>query len=764
MRCYQATFLVLSAFFLTFFGLASGHAVEIAKDGLTNWKIVTPKEPTLVEKTAARELASHLKEMTSADFPVVSEGDEPIDSPCFWIGRTSKAPKKDFRFDEIFIQATESGIVFAGHEKRGCLYAVYSFLQDTLGVRWWAPDETTIPKKNVLIVDDNLLVEYAPTLISREMYHRAAQPTVFSARMKGNGFLTPEYGGAVRILNFVHSFYKYIPPNKYFERHPEWFSEIEGRRTHDRAQLCLTNEELQAEVIRNVLEALRKNPETKIVDLSQNDWYGFCTCEKCRALDEKEESHAGSLIHFVNAVAEGVEKEFPDVLVETLAYQYTRKPPKFVKPRDNVLIRLCTIECSFIQPLESGEKNQDFARDFAGWSAISKSLFIWDYVTNYNDYIGPHPNWGVLGKNLRYFVKNSAIGLFEEGEGDDFVEMRNWALMRLMWEPFLDEEKLYDEFCCGYYGEEAAPLLKEYRALLIKACESSGIHLGCFGANSSQWLDVATLNQATRLMNEAAQLTKSRYGENSDEFRRLRKTKLAIDHVWLSRFYPLRCEARASNLPFEGPQNPFEAAESFAKDAKSAKIRSASIHQEANFDLYLEGLQTKFLIQKTPPDICANLPEDAWIGFDAISFANYKNVAEVVVDPRAWNGKSVKMGTKVDWNTNFAPPVRGKYRLLASLRCEGAIPTGKLGSWGVYDPIQKKGCASQTLKSAQFLTQSGEFDPEFRWIDMGVVDFTPGSYFWFAHGHDPALEAIFVDRVVLIDTNFSSSVEIPHAE
>ena len=40
------------------------------------------------------------------------------------------------------------------------------------------------------------------------MYHRNAQPTVFSARLKGNGFLTPEYGGAVRIINFVHSFYK----------------------------------------------------------------------------------------------------------------------------------------------------------------------------------------------------------------------------------------------------------------------------------------------------------------------------------------------------------------------------------------------------------------------------------------------------------------------------------------------------------------------------------------------------------------------------
>jgi hypothetical protein len=137
---------------------------------------------------------------------------------------------------------------------------VYSFLQDVVGVRWWAPEDTFMPKKPTLVVPDDLTVSYAPQLISREMYHRKAQPTVFSARMKGNGFLTPEYGGAVRIINFVHSFYKYLPPEKYFDEHPDWYSEIDGKRKHERAQLCLTNEEMTRELIKNVLETLRKNP------------------------------------------------------------------------------------------------------------------------------------------------------------------------------------------------------------------------------------------------------------------------------------------------------------------------------------------------------------------------------------------------------------------------------------------------------------------------------------------------------------------------
>ena len=122
----------------------------------------------------------------------------------------------------------------------------------------------------------------------------------------------------------------------------------------------------------------------------------------------------------------------------------------------------------------------------------------------------------------------------------------------------------------------------------------------------------------------------------------------------------------------------------------------------------------------------------------------------IVDDPQGWNGKSVRMGTKVDWNTSFAPPVRGKYRVLASLRCEGRVKEGKLGSWGVYDSRDKKSLKNMVLSAKHFANQDGSFDKRFRWIDLGVADFVAGAYFWFAHGHNPELDAIFVDRVVLV--------------
>ena len=726
------------------------YSAELAKDGTTTWKIVLPDEPTIVEKTASRELSEHLKLVTGADFKTIAEKDVPVDGKSLiLVGNTAKAPKKDYKFDEILIKMDGGNLILAGHQKRGCLYAVYSFLQDVVGVRWWAPEDTFMPKKPTLVVADGLNVSYAPQIISREMYHRKAQPTVFSARMKGNGSVTPEYGGAVRIINFVHSFYKYLPPEKYFDAHPDWYSEIDGKRKHKRAQLCLTNEEMTQELIKNVLETLRKNPGAKMIDVSQNDWYGFCTCKKCKAIDDAEESHAGTLVWMLNRVAAAVEKEFPDVLVESLAYQYTRKPPKTIKPRDNVLIRLCTIECSYIQPLD-GEQNQKFAADMEGWSKLAKYLFVWDYTTNYSDYLGPHPNLRVLAPNVRYFVKHGAIGLFEEGEGDDFCELKNWLLMRVMWEPNLDAEKLIDEFVRGYYGEAVAPLIEQYWDTLIARAEKEKIYLGCFGMNSAKWIDLATLNRVTEIMNEAVETATKVYGPDSDELRRLKKSKMGIDHVWLSRYFQLRRESGEKKLPFLGPKDPLKGVEEFVQLCKRFKTSAAVISQEKNFGRYLEGLRAGFVAQKNPPAICKGLPEDGWIVFDALSFRNVNDAATIIDDTKGWNGKSVRMGTKVDWNTQCSLPVGGKYRVLASLRSEGTIKEGNLGTWGVYDTQGKKSLKTMPLDSKDFATEDGSFDKTFRWIDLGVVDFVAGAYVWFAHGHSPKLDAIFVDRVVLI--------------
>ena len=283
-------------------------------------------------------------------------------------------------------------------------------------------------------------------------------------------------GGRHVYEGFVHTFYSLIPPADYFDTHPEWFSEIKGARTRENAQLCLTNEAMRREFVRNLKLRLRDNPAATIASVSQNDCHNNCTCPRCRAVDEEEGSPAGSLLRFVNAVAADIERDFPEVAIDTLAYQYTRKPPRITRPRPNVIVRLCSIECSFARPLDD-PANKAFLEDIEGWSKIAGRLFIWDYTTNFSHYIQPHPNYGVLAPNIRLFVKNNVTGIFEQGAyqswGSEMAELRAWVLAKLLWNPALDAAALRREFLTGYYGP-AGEWVDRYLALLEAALADSG--------------------------------------------------------------------------------------------------------------------------------------------------------------------------------------------------------------------------------------------------------------------------------------------------
>ena len=542
----------------------------VAEDSM--WRIALPDSPAVTEKTAADELQLHINMMTGTEFPICSESEVPsTDDHVIYVGATRYAASllktdhpEPFLFDEIFIKAVGNNLVLTGHDRRGALYAVYTFLEEVCGCRWFTSEVSRIPNLSTFSFPKDLSKSYAPKLHYREIYNTKAQISLFSARNKGNGNIDPQYGGRISLLNGVHSFFRLIPPEKYFAEHPEWFSEIDGKRTSERSQLCLTNDEMRLELTKNVLVQLRANPGTTIVDISQNDQIGFCTCEKCRAVDDEEESHAGTLLRFLNQVAADIETEFPDVLVETLAYQYTRKPPKFVKPRKNILIRLCSIECDFARPFTS-PSNKDFYDDISGWSQIAPNLFVWDYVTNYEDYIGPHPNWRVLAPNIRTLTNHHVSGLFEEGEGDDFCEMKNWVLMKLMWNPELNTRELMEDFSGTYYGKEATPYVMKYWDILLDAAENSDISIGCFFAHAWRWIDIETLNAATEQMCLAENAVQREFGINSEEYYHLRKSRLALDSVWLKYYDYWKSEADRQNLPVERPVDFRSAAKQFSE-------------------------------------------------------------------------------------------------------------------------------------------------------------------------------------------------------
>jgi hypothetical protein len=374
-------------------------------------------------------------------------------------------------------------------------------------------------------------------------------------------------GGSIRYRGFVHTFFPLVPPDKHFAEHPEWYSLIKGRRTNHLAQLCLTNPKLRDFVVERVKQWLRESPEASIVSVSQNDWRGPCECAECKAIDDAEGSHAGSLLAFVNYVAERIEGEFPHVAIDTLAYQYTRKPPKTIQPRPNVIVRLCSIECNFREPLDH-PSNASFADDIRGWAKICNRLYIWDYTTDFAHYVQPHPNWYTLGPNVRFFAAHHVKGLFEQGayqsHGSEMSELRAWVLAQLLWDPRQDDRQLIREFLEGYYGEKAAPFIRRYFDLLHEA--SLGHNLTCYSPTTAGFLAFAHLSKAEQLWRDAEKAVE---GE-PELVTRARVARLALGYVWLSRWESLRQECASAGAAWPLPASRKQFADEWLAQAKGS--------------------------------------------------------------------------------------------------------------------------------------------------------------------------------------------------
>ncbi|HOW85348.1 MAG TPA: DUF4838 domain-containing protein [Candidatus Aminicenantes bacterium] len=533
-------------------------SVDIARHGRARARIVVAAGAPETERFAAEELALFLHIVTGASFPVTGDAGRPggrlLVGPGAAAWAAAEPDAADLAPEEIVVRTVGGDLVLAGGGPRGTLYAVYQFLEDVVGCRWWTSTASRMPRRPSLTVG-TVSIRFKPPLEYREPYWYVAFDPVWAARNKGNGIQVggdAGRGGRQAYEGFVHTFYRLIPPDRYFARHPEWFSEIDGRRTSENAQLCLANEDLRRELVRNLKERLRDNPAATIASVSQNDCAGNCTCPKCRAIDEEEGGPAGSLLRFVNAVAADIEGEFPGVAIDTLAYQYTRRPPRLARPRPNVIVRLCSIECSFAKPLDD-PANKAFFDDLEGWSKIAGRLYIWDYTTNFAHYVQPHPNYGVLAANIRLFVARNVRGVFEQGAyqswGSEMAEMRAWMLAKLLWDPRLDGRRLRDEFLDGYYGPAAGPM-RDYLEGLERALAGSGDPLGCYSPSEAKFLSLDTLIRSR----EALQAAGRKAARSAEYARRVNRASLPLTYAVLACWDALREEARRAGKRWPWPE------------------------------------------------------------------------------------------------------------------------------------------------------------------------------------------------------------------
>ena len=619
-------------------------AIGASVSGADIPEVVLPESPTAVERSAAEELADGLGKCLGKKPDIVSEGaareGRASSRPRLYVGATKAAKdaraavagRPPYQVDEVFLKSVERGVVLDGDPARAPIYAVDLYLEKYCGVRWWTSDAATYPKLEAVPLE-GISLEYAPQFKYRETYYLDGFDPLFKVRSKGNftsltryllsdiKFIPSELGGNHRLYFFkgrhsaYHSFFEILPTNTYFSVHPEWYSLIDGKRQPK--QLCLANAEMKAKYIKETLKRLREDSSVDFIQVSQNDWQGYCQCEACKKMmDEDGGAPSGPYLRFANEVAEAVEKEFPNVRIDTFAYQFTRKAPTKTRPRRNVVVRLCDIECDFARPLSdaSSPLNAKFAADIADWKRVAGgNLFIWDYLANFWSYVLPHPNISQIAPNIRLFAENGAVGVFEQGDAlcsaGSFATLRHYMSAHLLWDPSDDESRLMDEFLAGYYGKSAAPSLKKFIGIVENGPRKTKMTVGC-GHKRVSFLTAPDKLLAAKAMDDAVAAA-ARDGEPFAA--RVRRERLSVDHYVLLNYDVLREFAASKNMPWTRPETRAEAVEGWIRDLKSFGVRAvrettSAAAQEAYFQKIRDEKGFAAYMKHGRPDKIRKLP------------------------------------------------------------------------------------------------------------------------------------------------------------
>ncbi len=433
---------------LSLFACSQTKEITLIENGETNYEICIADDAEKTIQKAATELQKYLKEIATVEVPIVSNSDRNEVKKSILLFENSELVSPN----TVSIKSDlEKNLLISGGNAQSTLYAVYEFLENELGCLWLSPEVEKIPTLQKVAVPLKLDYMHTPEITTRTMHAKLYYDTpAFADKHKVTHEAFPNYVPSAR----VHTFHRFMPEAKFYEEHPEYYAQRGNRRLH--TQLCLTNPDVLQIVKDSVGAYFERHPDATVISVSTNDNTQYCECDNCKKVDEDEGAHSGSLIRFVNEVAAA----FPEKQISTLAYQYTRKPCK-TKPLDNVLITLCSIECDRSASIE--EKCTDFAEDLTGWKALSNNIRIWDYTTQFTNFLAPFPNIRTLQPNIQFFKDNNAKWIFEQHSHNpsELFELRAYLTAKLLWNPDLDTEEVITEFVNAYY-EEGGVFVKQY--------------------------------------------------------------------------------------------------------------------------------------------------------------------------------------------------------------------------------------------------------------------------------------------------------------
>ena len=485
---------------------------------------------------AAKELVKYVEKATGKTLPVITPKEDcPMNAAKFKIGPTVNHISFDLEGEEDFVIYCYPDIVrIGGGQPRGTLYGVYDFLENEIGWRFLTSDCEVLTDENGSHDVPPFRRKWKPSFEWRDVCSAVYWDADIAAKRRINSSyarnIGEERGGSFFYPGrFVHTM--------------ESLLEVPQHQ-----QPCFSDPDNLNRCIESVRTLLRGYPNARVISVTQNDCdmdeETYCTCPRCAAIDEEDGSHAGSLLRFVNSVAEAIEDEFPRVKIMTLAYLHTLKCPKITRPRRNVIMEFAPMTMNFVRPV-TDPCNADFISEFENWSKVSNNIYIWDYIANFSFTVPIFPNFGVIRDNLRYYASHNVTGMFLEGDNyirhgecTDLCELRGYLLSKLLCDPNMSEEDFLrhrDEFLCGYYGP-GGTAIGDYIDIITEIASAEGRFVGCF-QNPTLLFDPAAFVSRLPKMEMAWNKAESAAAEAGDPDQISRVERSRLNYTFLKLLY-----------------------------------------------------------------------------------------------------------------------------------------------------------------------------------------------------------------------------------
>ncbi|TDH23329.1 DUF4838 domain-containing protein [Segetibacter sp. 3557_3] len=440
----------------------------ITANSKSDYSIVIRPDATNMEKHAADVLQTNLFKVAQCRLPIVTQ-EKPSTVKQIIIGRTTKlsaADTKGIELDAVLIKSENNSLILTGGNRKGVLYAVYTFLEDFVGCQAYSAKLIDIPRKNTISIPTPINVRQVPSFAYRMMFFPDIRNNEYADWRKVSYFYE-DWG------LWVHSFATLLPEKEYFASHPEYFALVNGKRNP--AQLDPSNPAVIKIVVQNLKKLIDAKPGVKFWSVSQNDNQEYCHCAACNRINTQQESPQGALLSFVNAVA----KNFPNQIITSLAYGYSEKPPKTLVPEKNVMIML-TASSITDRRKSITTQSPGLQQSFKKWSRISNHLLVWDYVVQFEHTTLPFPNLNSLQPNMRYFASGNTDYMFIQGTGDivgEFSELKCHLLSKLMWNKDINVPLTVKQFLTNFYGQKGGAYVQQYLDLLQKEANASSAPL-----------------------------------------------------------------------------------------------------------------------------------------------------------------------------------------------------------------------------------------------------------------------------------------------